>query len=369
MAEKLRVGVIGSTGRGDYGHGLDTVWSEIERAEVVAVADENEAGRAKAQAVTGAKQTFADYREMLSKERLDLVAVGPRWLDQHLEMVLAAAAHGCHVYMEKPFCRDLTEADQMVNAMEMRHLKLAISHQSRWSPPLEVARQEIRNGLIGRVLEIRARGKEDARRGGGEDLWVLGSHVLDLMRVFGGDPTSCHASVFQNGRPATRADVAPGNEGIGPLAGDAIQATYVLPGGITGYFASHRVAGGSPSRFGVQVFGTEGVLEYLTGHPGECWVLQDRAWSPGRSGKNWVRVSSAGVGHEEPLPKTGLHGGNVLAVNDLLDCIADPDRQPRCSMYDARWTVEMIAGVFESHRLQQSVSLPLKSRANPLSLL
>lgn len=369
MAEKLRVGVIGSTGKGDYGHGLDAVWAEIERAEVVAVADDNEAGRVKAQAATGAKTAFADYREMLRKEPLDLVAVGPRWLDQHLEMVLAAAEHGCHVYMEKPFCRDLTEADQMVSAMEMRHLKLAISHQSRWSPPLEVARREIRNGLIGRVLEIRARGKEDARRGGGEDLWVLGSHVLDLMRAFSGDPVSCQATVFQNGRPVTRKDVAPGNEGIGPLAGDAIQATYVLPGGITGYFSSHRGAGGSPSRFGVQIFGTEGVLEYLTGHPGECWVLQDPAWSPGRSGKNWIRVSSAGVGQEEPLPKTGLHGGNVLAVNDLLDCIADPDRQPRCSMYDARWTVEMIAGVFDSHRQQQAVSLPLKSRVNPLSLL
>jgi hypothetical protein len=39
-------------------------------------------------------------------------------------------------------------------------------------------------------------------------------------------------------------------------------------------------------------------------------------------------------------------------------------------MYDARWTVEMIAGVFESHRQGgTTVALPLESRANPLTLL
>ena len=45
---KYRVAVIGRTGRGDYGHGLDEVWNEIEQAKVVAVADEDAKGRAKA---------------------------------------------------------------------------------------------------------------------------------------------------------------------------------------------------------------------------------------------------------------------------------------------------------------------------------
>lgn len=369
MPARYRVGIIGSTGRGDYGHGMDTVWADVPRAEVVAVADEHEAGRLQAQQRTAASRAYADYREMLASERLDVVAIGPRWLDQHHAMLLAAAEHGCHVYMEKPFCRDLTEADEIVQAFEMRHLKLAIAHQTRWSPPLEVARRAVRQGAIGRVLEVRARGKEDARRGGGEDLWVLGSHVLDLMRAFAGDPQSCSAVVTVQGHPATRADVISGNEGIGPLTGDALRAVYALPAGVTGYFASVRGAGGTPSRFGVQVFGSEGVLECLSGHPCECWLLRDPAWSPGRSGRSWERVSSQGVGQPETLPNSGLHGGNVLAVNNLLDCIEQPEQQPLCSMYDARWTVEMIAAIFESHRLQQAVPLPLASRRNPLTLL
>jgi predicted dehydrogenase len=369
MAGKYRVGVIGSTGRGNYGHGLDAVWEEVDRAQVVAVADDNEAGRAEAAKSTGAAAAYADYREMLDRERLQIVAIGPRWLDRHRDMCVAAAEHGCHIYMEKPFCRDLAEADEIVRACEMRHVKLAIAHQTRWSPPVAAVERELRRGIVGRVLEIRGRGKEDATRGGGEDLWVLGSHVLDLMRLFGGDPLTCYATVLKKGRPATKADVVSGSEGIGPLTGDAINATYTLPGGATGYFGSHRGTGGSPSRFGLQIFGTEGVVEVMTGHPSVCHVLQDASWSPGRSGKQWTKITSNGVGQPETLPSSGLHGGNVLGVNDLIDCIEHPDRQPRCSLYDARWTIEMIAGVFESHRAGGPVRLPLENRENPLKRL
>ena len=42
--EPLRVAVIGRTGRGDWGHAIDELWRDIEAAELVAVADENEEG-------------------------------------------------------------------------------------------------------------------------------------------------------------------------------------------------------------------------------------------------------------------------------------------------------------------------------------
>ncbi|MFO0917532.1 MAG: Gfo/Idh/MocA family oxidoreductase [Planctomycetaceae bacterium] len=246
MAQQFRVGVIGRTGKGNYGHGIDTVWKHIPEASVVAVADEDEAGRLKAQSTTGAKAAYADYREMLAKEKLNIVAIGPRWIDQHRDMAVAAAEHGCHIYMEKPFCRTPAEADEIVAACEMRHVKLAIAHQTHYAPTVRIAQDLIQGGEIGQVLELRGRGKED-QRGGGEDLWVLGSHVLDLMRLFGGDPLDCFASLSIQGRPVGKADVQPGAEGLGPLAGDQVLAQYRFPHGVTGYFASRRGMGGSPA--------------------------------------------------------------------------------------------------------------------------
>jgi predicted dehydrogenase len=270
--------------------------------------------------------------------------------------------------MEKPFCRTLEEADEMVRALEMRHLKLAIAHTSRYTPALPVVQHVIAGGEIGDVLEVRARGKEDSKRGGGEDLWVLGSHMLDLMRVFTGDAESCYATVKVNGKPATRSDVSEGNEGIGPLTGETVNAMYTFKGNnITGYFASHRDRAGQPPRFGQQIFGSKGVIEILSGHGNTCWLLKDASWSPGRSGAKWVPLSSRGVGQPEG-EQASHNAGNLAAVLDLIDAI-EKDRNPISSMYDARGATEMIVAIFESHRLRGPASFPLKNRKNPLTML
>jgi predicted dehydrogenase len=295
------------------------------------------------------------------------VSICPRWVDQHREMVLAVAERGIHIYLEKPLCRTLAEADEMVAACERSHVKLAIAHQTRYSPKLKVVRELIAGGKLGRVLELRGRGKEDTR-GGGEDLWVLGTHVMDLMRAIAGQPLWCFGSVLQNGQPITKADVRLGAEGLGPLAGDALRAMYGMPEGATAYFASYRQAAGRGSRFGVQIFGSAGVIEILTGYLPSVKFLPDPAWSPGRSGVAWQDVSSNGVGQPETLTDGGLHAGNVEAVKDLIDAIEN-DRQPQGSIYEARAATEMIVAVFESQRLGAPVTLPLKNRQNPLTML
>ncbi len=366
MPTKYRVGVIGHTGRGNYGHGIDTVWLEIPEVEIVAVADADEGGRAAAAKRLNAPQAFADYHKLLDEAKPDIVSISQRWLDQHCDIVVAAAERGIHVYMEKPMCRTLEEADRMVAACEKHNVKLAIAHQTRYSPKIQVIRDLILDGKIGRILELRGRGKEDSR-GGGEDLWVLGSHVMNLMHTFGGEPDWCFASVEQDGKPVTKEQVHEGNEGIGLLAGDTVSAMYGMADGVTAYFGSHRAAAGSPSRFGLQIFGSKGVIELLTGYLPGAYLLPDSSWSPGRSGAKWVPISSAGAGQMEPLEGDN-HTGNVVACRDLIDAI-EQDRLPECNILEARMTVEMIAAVFESHRAGGPVKIPLQTRKNPLSLL
>lgn len=367
-SKKYRVGIIGHTGRGNYGHGLDRVWLEVPAAEVVAVADADQQGLAAAVKRCGAAKGYADYRQMLDEVKPDLVSVAPRWIDQHRDMVVAAAESGVRgIYFEKPMCRTMAEADEMIAACEKNKVKAAVSHQTRYSPKLAVVRDLIQSGQIGQVLELRARGKED-RRGGGEDLWVLGTHVLNLVNHLGGEPKWCFATIHEEGRPVRKEDVAPGAEGIGPLAGDEVHAMYRLREGPTAYFDSVRGAGGRPSRFGLRIFGSQGVIEMGTGYLPPVFFLPDSSWAPGRSGKAWLSVSSAGAGKPEPLSDGGLHAGNVLAVNDLIAAV-EQDRQPASSLYEARTATEMIVAVFESHRLGGPVAFPLENRQNPLTML
>jgi predicted dehydrogenase len=367
MPKQYRVAVIGHTSRGDYGHAVDTAWLSVSRTDIVAVADANKGGMAAAMRRLKVDRAYLDYRKMIDETRPDIVAIGPRWVDQHRDMAIYALERGSHVYMEKPFCRTLIEADEIVAACEKSNTKLAVAHPTRYSPKLNTIKALIASGKIGKVLEYRGRGKEDSR-GGGLDLWVLGSHVMDMIHAIGGRPKWCYAKVKAGGKPITKQNVVDGAEGIGPLAGDHVQAMYGMPDRSTAYFGSKKNAAGRPSRYGLQIFGSKGIIELLEGVIPSVKYLPDAAWSPGRSGAKWQNVSSAGIGKPEPLTGEKYKARHTLAILDLLKSI-EKDRQPLCGVYTVRETTEMIAAVFESHRLNKPVKLPLENRENPLTLL
>ena len=357
MPKLYRVAVIGRTGRGNYGHGLDAVWKEFPNCKIVAVADENEAGAKAAAQRLGAPAVYSDYQKMLREERPDLVSVAPRWLDPHHDMVLASAEAHASIFLEKPIARTLAEADAMIDACERSHVKLTIAHQMRLSPIILDVRDRLRLGEIGQLLEIRARGKEDARAGG-EDLMVLGTHVFDLMRLFAGDPQWCFAHVGAGDRDAGPSDTRPGAEGMGWMAGNRLTATYGLPGGVYGSFASMLNDDRSGARYGLDLLGSQGALQIRATTDPAIWVLRSNTWTPDKS--RWERL---------PVP-AGLEGGqmagNIRLVRDLMEAI-EQDRRPLSSGYDGRWSLEMILAIYASHRGGRRVGVPLRDRRHPLA--
>jgi predicted dehydrogenase len=350
------------------------VWNDIDQVEVVAVADQDPKGRAAAAKRLSAgshrdktPKAYADYHEMLEKERPQIVSVAPRWLDCHRDMVLACAEFGCHVFLEKPMCQTLEQADEMVAALEKRNLKLAIAHQTRYSPTLQHVQNIIADGKLGDILELRGRGKED-RRGGGEDLMVLGTHVMDLIRFCAGNPQLCFARVRDGRKSVTRNEVRNGAEGIGLLAGDEIHAMYRFDRTTIGYFSTQRAKHGVSKRFGLQIYGSRGILTMTTGALPEVWFVEDPSWQPGRSKARWKRISSTGVDKPETRSDRNHRFGNRLVALDLIRAI-ETNTQPKGNAYDGRAALEMILAVYESHRLNRLVELPLENRRHPLSLL
>src|SRR5260370_209267 len=259
MPKTYRVAVIGRTGKGNYGHGLDVAWKEIDGVETIAVADEDEKGRTAAAERLGTKNAYASYRTMLEKEQPHIVSVAPRYPDCHRDMVIACAKAGASILLEKPMARTLAEADEMVTACETHHVKLAIAHQTRYSPRLKRVRELLGDGKLGDLLEMHARGKED-QRGGGEDLMVLGTHLFDLMRALAGDPRWCFARVMQNGKPATKADVRDGGEDLGPVLGDNLYATYGFDKGVPATFGTLKARHGAGARSRLQRCCTNSLL-------------------------------------------------------------------------------------------------------------
>ncbi len=367
---KSRVAVIGHTGRGNFGHGLDSMWLDIPETEIVAVADADAKGLAGALKKLKLDRGFADYRKMLTEIHPDIVAIGPRHIDQHHEMALAAIEAGVRgIYMEKPFMPTLTQADEIIAACEKHGTKLALAHRNRYHPVLPLLKKLIAEGTIGRPLEYRVRGKEDAR-GGSLDLWVLGSHLFNLVHYFAGEPLACMATVYQDSRLVTKADVKEGAEGIGPLAGNEVHARFEMADGLPAFFDSVQNAGTKTAGFGVQIIGTEGIIDLRIDEEPVAHFLAGSPFDPVAEPRAWVPITTAGIGKPEPLENMRkLVGGHVAPGRDLLAAIAE-GREPLCSAKDARVTLEMTMGIFESHRLQgQRVELPLKDRQHPLTRL
>ncbi len=367
-SSRRRVAVIGHSGRGNYGHGLDTVWRNVPETEIVAVADADQGGLAREVEKLKLDRGYADYRQMLLEVRPEFVAVGPRHPDQHLDMIMASIESGARgIYCEKPFCRTPAEADALIAAATKQGTKIAVAHRNRYHPALATITELLESGEMGRLLEIRGKGKGD-RRGGDEDLWVLGSHVLNLVTYFCGAPKTVSAVMRKEGRLVTADDVYPGGEGLGPLAADEVRARYEMEDGTIAYYDSVANDGTGPDGYCMQLVGSKGVVTLHIDRTPIAHFTPGNPFKPASAGKPWIPITSAGVGKEEPnLELVRLVHNHILPVRDLIESV-DLGRDPICDIREGATTVEMICGVFQSHRENgQAVSLPLKNRDNALA--
>ncbi|MBI2192690.1 MAG: Gfo/Idh/MocA family oxidoreductase [Planctomycetes bacterium] len=368
MKETYRVGVIGATGRGDYGHGLDTAFQGIDGAKIVAVSDPDARGLARTAARLGVSRTYTDYREMLAREKLDVVSIGPRWVTDRVAMVRAAAGAGCHIFCEKPLAGTLEEADEMVEACRSARVKMSLAHQFRGLPPVRLAIQEVQSGRYGKLLRMRARPKDD-HRGGGEELVVHGTHLFDLMIAFAGPPRWVSGHVVQDGRDVTRKDAREGTEPAGPLAGDSITALFGFEHGVRAYFDSSS----NQHQPGKMLYGVLFECERALLHVrrlGDVYLYPAPMTIPEEAGLTWQRMVlpewHIGPDGKPRSLQDWLELGNQALVQDLIRAI-EGDTEPPSSVRDGVFVTEMIQGVYASHFADGvRLRIPLSDRCHPL---
>jgi predicted dehydrogenase len=330
--------------------------------EVVALAEPHSKARKYYQKQSGALRTYSDYVNMLETEKPDLAVIGPRWAVNHKDYLLACASVGAHGIMEKPLTVDLAEADEAINALEEKNLKWASALNFRASPMIRKTRKLIfEEGLIGQVLEIRSRGKED-HRAGGEDLIVLGTHNFDMMIYFLGQPEWCEASVTVDSRPVQKTDVREATEPLGPIIGTEINAHYQFANGIPGYFSSVKNPDGNQNRWGMEIYGSRGIVSIRMAPVPEVYVQKNPSWAPGEKQLPWERIAPPASGP----PRHEKVGHYAPIVDDLIESI-EGDREPFTSVQANRDAHSMIQAVFESAVTRRRVSFPLQQRVHPLS--
>jgi len=366
-APARKAAIIGHTGAGDYGHGIEHVFKGMADVTVAAVADPSDAGRAKAKAACGAATDYADYKTMLAQEKPELVAIGPRWASEHHAMAMAALESGAHLYLEKPFTVTLAEADDILRLAKQKNLRVAVAHVARMAPSVLRLEKALREGLIGELLEIHTVGKMGSRAGG-QDMMVLGLHVFDLARLFAGEVKWCQASIQHQGKPAavSEAKESPSDK-VGPVVGDDIFAHFAMASGVNVTFRSRVGLEKAAGPFGMEIIGTKGIVRLNSGFAPGISLLKQPNRSATTRVENWQDwnggVDPAGEAMLEGL--TGYDASHRRVVRDWLQAIAE-NREPLGSGERAMKAIEMAHGVFQAGIEGKRVEFPLVKRTHPL---
>src|SRR3954471_12960628 len=144
----------------------------------------------------GWQETATDWREVVSRDDIDVVDISSPG-NTHRDIAIAALAAGKHVLCEKPLENTLAEAAEMTEAAEAAQQRGALSmvgFNYRRTPALALARQLVAEGRLGDIHHVRAQYLQDwivdpefplvwrlqKDKAGSGALGDIGAHVVDL---------------------------------------------------------------------------------------------------------------------------------------------------------------------------------------------
>ena len=340
--ETVRFGLIGY---GLFGFQHARAIAASATSELVAVAAESSGSRQRAAADHPGVDLYADYREMLERDDLDVVSVVvPNML--HHEMGMAVLESGRHLLLEKPMALAVAECDQLVELAERQQRILAIGHELRLSSLWGEVKQLIEHGTIGRVQYVLVElsrfpyrpgsggWRYDRQRVGS---WILEEpiHFFDLARWYladSGDPVSIYARA--NSRDPARPDLADNFSAIVNYPDTA----YALVSQSLSAFGHHQMA---------KVVGTEGAI----------WADWGAADARSEESQYGLRY---GLGDNITEVELKEEAGELVELAREIDAMALSVRSgsaPPCSGIDGRWSTLLCLAADQSVQTGELVML------------
>ncbi len=329
----VRFGLVGC---GAWGSQHARAIAKTPGAQLVAVAEPSAQARAAAQATYPTAKFYADYREMLQRENLEVVDLV---LPPHLHFEAAQAALGarCHVLLEKPMCLRLDHCDELNKLARQKNLHLAVGHEFRFSSLWGRLKELVEEGAIGDprycLIELWRNPYRQGADGWRYNIkqvgnWILEEpiHFFDLARWYfakAGDPVSVFASASHK-----RDDHPELQDNFSAIIRFPNSGYAVISQTLAGY-EHHQVA-------------------KLTGTKGALWAswsgAMDRTFHPTFSLKYFDGEKT------QDIPVTKITG-EVYELEDELANLAEAARggKLRCATgEDGRWSVAMCLKAQES---------------------
>jgi predicted dehydrogenase len=253
---RLRIGVVGGGLVAQAMH-LHYLAQLSGRFELAAVVDPSATVREAVQRRYDLQATYPGHEQLLDETKLDAVVIcSPA--QTHAEVTLAALERGLHVFVEKPMCITLADADRIVEARERAGKVVQVGYMKRFDPAWE------------RMLERLPDSADDLR------YITVVVNDPEFAPYFGPDDivrgTDIPAAVLESGRKQLHAQV---REAVGADSPDVVTA-------LEGSFLGSLVH---------DVNLVHGLLERL-GEPLPGAVIGGDWWNEGRAVSGAVRLAN-----------------------------------------------------------------------------
>jgi predicted dehydrogenase len=357
----LRTGLVGC---GKVGHTHASALATLAESAFVAVCD-NSADRALVFATRYGVTPYSSVREMVEREKLDVVLIctpHPAHADPAVEAMLA----GAHVLVEKPLAASLVDCDRMLETAHTAGVRLSVISQRRLYMPSQRVKAAIDAGKIGQPIlglivmlgwRDQAYYCSDPWRGtwageGGGILVNQAVHQLDLLLWFMGPVAELqgyHANLNHPYIEVEDTAVAALRFQSGAL-GSIVVSNSQNPGlyGRVHVFGSNGAAVGTQTDGGSMFIAgmspvAEPPINDLWTIPGEKdllnqWRADDQAL--------FQQVDTAVYYHQRQ-------------IQDFLWAIRD-NRPPLVSGEDGRRAVELFTAIYESQKRRAPIQFPVR---------
>ena len=149
--EFLKVGVVGCGYVAQVGH--IPALLKCRNVNLVAICDRDEDLARKVAGKFKIGKCYANFKEMLDSEKLDVVDICTS-INTHASLAIQAMEAGCHVFTEKPLAMNTREADEMIEVSNRNRVSLSVMQNILFSPTITKMRYLINKGVIGDLIRV-----------------------------------------------------------------------------------------------------------------------------------------------------------------------------------------------------------------------
>ncbi len=143
----IRFGVIGY---GYWGPNIVRNLRALEDCQVVGICDQTPAARKRIPAANPGIPIHSDASDLIKSPDVDAIAViTPVWT--HYELTKAALENGKHVFVEKPFTSNASQAEELIDLAEQKNLRIMVDHTFLFTGAVRKIKKLLEEGTLGKL--------------------------------------------------------------------------------------------------------------------------------------------------------------------------------------------------------------------------